>query len=81
MTLEDGIDRWPIFALTPAEFERTVADLVQAAGREVTNWQVEHLGPVSLTKPRVIELQNLLQQHLRRKQENVLAPLLRAPTG
>jgi helicase len=35
---------------------------------------------LSLTKPRVIELQDLLQQHLRRKQENVLAPLLPAPT-
>ena len=46
MTLEDGIDRWPIFALTPTEFERTVADLVRAAGHEVTNWQVEHLDPV-----------------------------------
>ena len=35
---------------------------------------------LSLTKPRVVELQDLLQQHLRRQQKNVLAPLLPAPT-
>lgn len=46
VTLEDGIDRWPTFELTPTEFERTVADLVEAAGHEVTDWQVQHLDPV-----------------------------------
>lgn len=46
VTVEDGIDRWPTFELTPTEFERTVADLVQAAGHEVTDWQVKHLDPV-----------------------------------
>jgi hypothetical protein len=35
---------------------------------------------LGLTKPQVIELQDLLQQHLKRQQENVLAPLLPAPT-
>lgn len=37
--LEDGTDRWPTFALTPAEYE-------QSAGHQVTNWQVQHLDPV-----------------------------------
>jgi restriction system protein len=46
VALEDGIDRWPTFALTPAEYERAVADLVQTAGHEVTDWQVQHLDPV-----------------------------------
>ncbi len=44
--LEDGTDRWPTFALTPAEYERVVAALVQSAGHEVTDWQVQHLDPV-----------------------------------
>jgi hypothetical protein len=46
VTLEDGLDRWPMFALTPAEYERAVADLVRTAGHEVTDWQVQHLEPV-----------------------------------
>jgi restriction system protein len=46
VTLEDGIDRWPTFALTPAEYEEAVADLVRTSGHEVTDWQVEHLDPV-----------------------------------
>lgn len=44
--LEDGTDRWPTFALTPAEYERAVAGLVQSAGHEVTDWRVQHLEPV-----------------------------------
>lgn len=44
--LEDGTDRWPTFALTPAEYERAVADLVRTAGHEITAWQVQHLDPV-----------------------------------
>jgi helicase len=35
---------------------------------------------LGLTKSRVVELQDLLQQRLRRQQENILAPLLPAPT-
>lgn len=46
MTLEDGVDRWPTFELSPAEYERAVVDLVQAAGHEVADWQVQHLDPV-----------------------------------
>jgi restriction system protein len=46
VTLEDGIDRWPTFALTPAEYEEAVADLVRTSGHEVTDWQVQHLDPV-----------------------------------
>ena len=46
MRLEDGFDRWPTFELTAADCERAVADLVQVAGQEVTDWQVRHLDPV-----------------------------------
>lgn len=46
MALEDGTDRWPTFDLTPVEYERAVAALVQAAGHEITDWQVRHLDPV-----------------------------------
>ncbi|MDL2082093.1 restriction endonuclease [Streptomyces sp. GXMU-J15] len=44
--LENGSDRWPTFELSPAEYEQAVAGLVQAAGHEVDNWQVQHLDPV-----------------------------------
>lgn len=43
---EDGVDRWPTFTLSPVEYERAVADLVQDAGHEVADWQVAHLDPV-----------------------------------
>jgi restriction system protein len=43
VTLEDGIDRWPTFVLTPAEYEEAVADLVRTSGHEVTDWR----GPAS----------------------------------
>lgn len=46
MTLEDGVDRWPTFELSPTDYERAVADLVRAADHEVTDWQVRHLDPV-----------------------------------
>lgn len=46
MALEDGSDKWPTFDLTPEEYERTVASLVQAAGHEVADLRVEHLDPV-----------------------------------
>jgi restriction endonuclease Mrr len=46
VALEDGTDRWPTFTLTPIEYERAVAALVQAAGHEITDWQVSHLDPV-----------------------------------
>lgn len=46
MTLEDGVDRWPTFELSPTDYERAVADLVRAADQEVTDWQVQHLDPV-----------------------------------
>lgn len=46
VALEDGTDHWLTFALTPAEYERAVADLVQAAGHEVVDWRVQHLDPV-----------------------------------
>jgi hypothetical protein len=44
--LDDGSDRWPTFELSPADYERTVADLVRDSGQEVTDWQVRHLDPV-----------------------------------
>jgi hypothetical protein len=44
--LEDGVDRWPTFELTPDEYERAVADLVRTVGHEVMDWQVRHLDPV-----------------------------------
>lgn len=40
------MDRWPTFTLSPADYERAVADLVQTTGLEVTDWQVQHLDPV-----------------------------------
>ena len=46
VALEDGVDRWPTFDLTPGEYERAVADLVQATGHEVTDFRVQHLDPV-----------------------------------
>lgn len=46
MTLKDGVDRWPTFELSPADYERAVVDLVRAADYEVTDWQVRHLDPV-----------------------------------
>lgn len=42
----DGADRWPTFTLSPAEYERAVADLVQDSGHEVVDWQVKLLDPV-----------------------------------
>jgi hypothetical protein len=50
VTLEDGIDRWPTFTPTPTEFERTVADLVQAPGHEVTDWQVKYFARPAPTR-------------------------------
>lgn len=47
MALEDGTDRWPAFDLSPVEYERAVAALVQDAGHQVTDWQVRHLDPVA----------------------------------
>jgi len=44
--LEDGVDRWPTFELSPTDYERAVADLVRAADHEVADWRVEHLDPV-----------------------------------
>jgi restriction system protein len=46
VALEDGMDRWPTFTLSPDAYERAVADLVQTTGLEVTDWQVQHLDPV-----------------------------------
>lgn len=46
MRLEDSVDRWPTFELSPTDYERTVADPVRAAGHEVSDWRVEHLDPV-----------------------------------
>lgn len=46
MALEDGVDRWPTFELTPGDYERAVANLVQATGHEVTDFRVQHLDPV-----------------------------------
>ena len=46
MVTEDGFDRWPTFSLSPAQYERAVADIVKVAGHEVVDWQVEHLDPV-----------------------------------
>src|ERR1041384_5522477 len=46
MVVEDGFDRWPMFALSPTEYECAVADVVKVAGRDVIDWQVEHLDPV-----------------------------------
>jgi len=47
VALEDSTDRWPAFDLTPVEYERAVAALVQASGHEVTDWQVRHLDPIA----------------------------------
>jgi restriction system protein len=44
--LEDGVDRWPTFELSPTDYERAVAELVRAAGHEVSDWRVEHLDSV-----------------------------------
>ncbi len=44
--VEDGFDRWPTFALSPAEYERAVVDIVTTTGHEITDWRVEHLDPV-----------------------------------
>lgn len=46
MRLEDGVDRWPTFELSPTDYERAVADLVRAADHEVSDWRVEHLDSV-----------------------------------
>jgi restriction system protein len=46
VSLEDGIDRWPTFELSPTEYERIVAELVRDTGHEVTDWDVKHLDPV-----------------------------------
>lgn len=45
LALEDGTDRWPTFA--SAKYECAIADLVQAAGHEITNWQIQHLDPLT----------------------------------
>jgi restriction system protein len=42
VNLEDGVDRWPTFELSPDEYERAVADLVRAADMEILDWRVEH---------------------------------------
>ncbi|MFF0065884.1 restriction endonuclease [Streptomyces sp. NPDC005279] len=44
--LEHGVDRWPTFELSPVEYEQAVAGLVQSAGHEIADWQVQHLDPV-----------------------------------
>jgi restriction system protein len=46
VSLEGGSDRWPTFELSPADYERAVADLVRDSGQEVTDWQVRHLDSV-----------------------------------
>ncbi|WP_051030175.1 restriction endonuclease [Nocardia takedensis] len=46
MVKGDGIDRWPTFELSPAEYERAVAEIVKAAGHDVIDWRVEHLDTV-----------------------------------
>jgi restriction system protein len=46
LVVEDGFGRWLTFALSPAEYERAVADIVTTTGHEVTDWRVEHLDPV-----------------------------------
>lgn len=43
---EDVADRWPTFTLSPGEYERAVADLVQDSGHEITDWQVTLLDQV-----------------------------------
>lgn len=46
MVLEDGFDRWPAFTMSPVDYERAVAKLVEDADQEVVDWQVEHLDTV-----------------------------------
>ncbi|MFC0041572.1 restriction endonuclease [Actinomadura rayongensis] len=41
----DG-DVRPAHELSPADYERAVADLVRASGHEVLDWRVAHLDPV-----------------------------------
>ncbi|TDD64267.1 restriction endonuclease [Actinomadura rubrisoli] len=36
----------PVHELSPAEYEKAVADLVEAGGHEVLDWRVTHLDPV-----------------------------------
>ena len=46
VALDDGTGHWLTFALTPVEYERAVAELMQAAGHEVVDWRVQHLDPL-----------------------------------
>jgi restriction system protein len=46
MRLEDGVDHWPSFELSPTDYERAVAELVRAVNHEVTDWEVRHLDPL-----------------------------------
>jgi restriction system protein len=46
MNADDGNDFWPTFTLTPMQFERCVAEIVQSMAHEVTDWQVNHLAKV-----------------------------------
>ncbi|MGZ3143413.1 restriction endonuclease [Lentzea chajnantorensis] len=46
MAVEDGFDRLPTFTLSPAQYERAVADIVKDAGHEVIDWKVKLLDPV-----------------------------------
>jgi hypothetical protein len=39
----DPEDHWPEFSLSPAEYKKAVADIVNAMDLELTDWQVQHL--------------------------------------
>jgi len=39
-------DDWPTFKLSPAEYERTVTELIRTKGHEVVDWQVTHLDSI-----------------------------------
>jgi restriction system protein len=54
--LEDGVDSWPTFDLSPAECKRPVADLVRTAGHDVLDWQVRHLDPEGVDGTYVIDV-------------------------
>jgi hypothetical protein len=42
----DGLDRWPTFDLSPADYERAVQRIVTEAGHEVVGFEARHLDEI-----------------------------------
>lgn len=43
---EDDEDHWPVFKLSPTEYEQAVESIAKAMGHDITDWQVRHLDKV-----------------------------------